>query len=112
MSTSLVAYGESSGSESEDEPSSGGVSSERVQGVRKLLSVQPAPRRGHPVRLAVPSLHPQGGKVGGYTVEPPYKGTSIQRKPLYLGMCSRVLFNLQTKETKSSGPRGWHPHIH
>lgn len=45
--TSLVAYGESSGSDSasEDESSGGVVTSDKAQDVRKLLSVLPG--RGH-----------------------------------------------------------------
>ena len=54
---SLVAYGESSGSEDEGTVGSSSKGDE-AQGVRRLLSVLPAPGKGRnqPVRLAIPSL--------------------------------------------------------
>ncbi len=60
---SLVAYGESSGSEDEDnvrnslEPCVGG--NRKMQDVRKLLSVLPVAgkRKNQPVRLAIPTLN-------------------------------------------------------
>lgn len=60
--SSLVAYGESSGSEGEDQPS-GSVISSKVRDVKKLLSVLPVPRKGknQPVRLGIPRLQQPGG---------------------------------------------------
>lgn len=57
---SLVAYGESSGSEDEGDQSISLNSNEgdKAQDVRRLLSVLPGPakRKNQPVRLAIPSL--------------------------------------------------------
>ena len=63
MSLSLVAYGDSSGSESEPEdgPVSRSNNQSAKEDVRKLLSVLPAPRGGgkgskQPVRIGLPQL--------------------------------------------------------